>query len=107
MIFMGRIAVIGDYESICAYESVGFVTYSVESISEARRVFEEIKKGDYPVIFICENYIRELDELYNELCESIIPAVIPIPSGNSKGDYAVSKLKGFVEKAVGTDIIFK
>lgn len=107
MICMGRIAVIGDYESICAYESVGFVIYPVTNLKEAKNVLEEIKKGDFPVIFICENYINELDEVYDKLCECIIPAIIPIPDGEKRCDYAISKLKGFVEKAVGTDIIFK
>ena len=107
MIFMGKIAIIGDYESICAYESVGFVTYPVENSVEAARALDEIKKGDYPVIFIYENYISELDEEYRKLCENLIPAVIPLRSGNGEGTYALSKLKGFVEKAVGTDIIFK
>ena len=104
---MGKIAVIGDYESICGYESVGFVIYPVENSFEAAKILDEVKKGDYPVVFICENYIRDIDEVYNKFCDCIIPAIIPIPSGTKKYDYAVSKLKGFVEKAVGTDIIFK
>ena len=81
---MYKIAVVGDYDSIYGFATLGLDTFPV---------------ADRKVAAECKNVIEKYQE-------RILPAIIQIPgvSGNT-GD-GVQGVKNSVEQAVGSDILF-
>lgn len=106
MIKSGKMAVIGDRDSIICFKAIGADTFSAETFSEAHDTLRELLKQDYAVIFITEELCGLLESTLEKLKERTYPALIPIPSGAGSTGYAVKSMKKDVEKAIGADIIF-
>ena len=95
-----NIAVIGDSESIKGFAAIGMDIYPCDDNENAPHLFRKIADGDnYAVIFITE-------EMFGLVEERLIPAVIPIPGVKGNTGIGIKRLSSFVEKAVGSDIIF-
>ncbi len=103
---MYKIAVIGDRDSVLGFMSLGISVFEVTSTAEATKTLRRIAKEQYAVIFITQNYAREMEEAIDGYRTAALPAVIPIPDRNG-GGYGVSLMKSAVERAVGTDILFR
>ena len=103
---MYKIGVLGDYDSICAFSALGLDTEPVENAKEAETRLKDMALSDYGIIYITEQYFKELEDVIAAYRESVTPAILPIPS--VKGFYGVGKerMKKFVEQAVGSDIIY-
>ena len=87
-----NIAVIGDSESIKGFAAIGMDIYPC---------------GDnYAVIFITEEMFGLVEKERKKYEERLIPAVIPIPGVKGNTGIGIKRLSSFVEKAVGSDIIF-
>ena len=99
-----NIAVIGDSESIKGFAAIGMDIYPCDDNENAPHLFRKIADGDnYAVIFITEEMFRLVEKERKRYEERLIPAVIPIPGVKGIG---TKRLSSFVEKAVGSDIIF-
>ena len=106
MIYMYNIGVIGDYDSICGFSALGFDIFPVVSSDMARKELKALANNNYGIIYITESLMEELQpdcEIYNE---KPMPCIIPIPSSGGVTGFGESRLKSFVERAVGSDIIF-
>lgn len=103
---MKKIAVIGDYENICGFSALGLDIFGVTDQKDAETTLKNLAENDYAIIYIAENYIENMPELFKKYQEKLIPAIIPIPSGNSSSGFGIKKVKQYVEQAVGSDIIF-
>ena len=103
---MYKIGVLGDYDSICAFAALGLDTVSVESVKEAEERIKDMVLSGYGIIYVTEHYFKELEDVIAGYRENLTPAILPIPG--VKGFYGVGKerMKGFVEQAVGSDIIY-
>ncbi len=102
----GRIAVIGDKDSILAFKAVGAEVFAAYSGFEANDILRALSKQDYAVIFITEQLAEEVKETLSKLKTRTYPTVIPIPSQSGPTGFAMKGLKKDVEKAVGADILF-
>ena len=103
---MYKIGVLGDYDSICAFSALGLDIAPVSDVKEAEAKLKDMALAEYGIIYITEQYFKELESVLSAYRESVTPAILPIPC--VKGFYGVGKerMKKFVEQAVGSDIIY-
>src|SRR4030042_6519028 len=102
-----KIAIIGNHNVILGFKALGVDAFSVENKSEAERAVDEIKqKNNYGIVFITEDFMDKAKEKLEELKKDALPAIVPIPSYIKTGA-GLRNLKKIVERAVGSDILFK
>jgi len=102
-----KIAIIGDNNIILGFKALGVNTFSVKNKFETEQALDKIKsENDYGIIFITENFTEQVKEKLEEIKGEALPAIVPIPS-NIKTGAGLKNLKSIVEKAVGSDILFK
>lgn len=106
MVKDGKIAVIGDRDSILAFRAVGAETFSVANSFEANDLLKKLSKGDYAVIFISEDIAKTVEETLAKLKTRAYPSVIPIPASSGASGFGMAGLKKDMEKAIGVDILF-
>lgn len=104
---VGKIAVIGDGETVTAFLAIGAAVFKVTDEYQAADTLRTLAKSDeYAVILITENYAAKMDKLMDKLKQQAFPAVISIPGATGSNGFGMSGLKRDVEKAVGVDILF-
>ncbi|MCL2105998.1 MAG: V-type ATP synthase subunit F [Oscillospiraceae bacterium] len=103
---MYSIGVIGDYDSICGFSALGFDIFPVESAERARKELRALAGGGYGIIYITEPFVEELEADCALYEERPVPCVIPIPACTAALGAGEARLKRYVERAVGSDIIF-
>lgn len=103
---MYKSAVVGDYDSIYGFATLGLDTFPVADRKEAEEKIEALASQEYGIIYITEALAAECKNVIEKYQERILPAIIQIPgvSGNT-GD-GVQGVKNSVEQAVGSDILF-
>ncbi len=108
MRFMAKnIAIIGDSESIKGFAAIGMDIYPCDNSEIAPQLFKKLADGDnYAVIFITEEIFVLVEKERKRYEERLTPAVIPIPGVKGNSGIGTKRLSSFVEKAVGSDIIF-
>ena len=89
---MYKIAVMGDYDSIYGFATLGLDTFPVTEPGEAGKLLRRLAEGQYRVLS------RYKDELR--------PAIILIPGTSGNTGKGVERVKKSVEQAVGSDILF-
>lgn len=102
----GRIAVIGDKDSILAFKAVGAEVYTAANVFEANERLKKLTGGEYAVVFVTEDVAALIPDTLAKLKTRTFPAVIPIPSSKGGTGLGMSGLKADVEKAIGADILF-
>lgn len=103
---MYKAAVMGDYESICAFGALGLEVYPCEDKETGKKLFKKLCGGNYAVVYITEGCAKEIEEDIEKTAEAILPAVILIPGVKGNTGDGIKNVKKSVEKAVGSDIIF-
>lgn len=103
---MYKIAVLGDYDSIYGFATLGLDTFPVATQEEAGTRLHQLAGQGYGIIYITEAMAAELKHDIMRYQDQLLPAIIQIPgiSGNT-GD-GVRGVKKSVEQAVGSDILF-
>lgn len=102
-----NIAVIGDSESIKGFCAIGLDIFPCDSSADASHLFKRIADSDnYAIIFLTEELFELTEKERSRYEEKLTPAVLPIPSVKSNLSIGTKRLSSFVEKAVGSDIIF-
>ena len=109
MRFMAKnIAVIGDSESVKGFRAIGLDIYVCSGSEQAAKILRNIVDTDeYAVIYITEEYYNTSGKEISRCENRLTPALIPIPGVKGNSGTGVSRLSSFVEKAVGSDILFK
>lgn len=103
---MYKIGVVGDYDSICGFGALGLDTFVVNSIEEAEETLKKITQGDYGIIYVVEEFIEKMPQIFEKYQEKQVPGIIPIPSCKGSTGFGIGNVKKYVEQAVGSDIIF-
>ena len=85
---MYKIAVMGDYDSIYGFATLGLSICPVKDRDEAKTKLRQLAEGNYGIIYITE----------------AVAAQIPCVTGNTGA--GVEGVKKTVEQAVGSDILF-
>ncbi|MCP1101036.1 V/A-type H+-transporting ATPase subunit F [Aequitasia blattaphilus] len=103
---MYKIAVIGDYDSIYGFATLGIDTFPIHDENEAKTKLKELTGGLYKIIYITESLASKLTEEIEKYEEQITPAIILIPGISDNTGEGINRVKQSVEKAVGSDILF-
>lgn len=103
---MYKIAVVGDYESIYGFATLGLEIHPVTLPEVAKNTIRGLAKDNYGVIYITEVLAEEIKEELEIYKESLTPAIILIPGTYGNTGKGVEMVKQSVEQAVGSDILF-
>lgn len=104
-IVKGKVAVVGDKDSVLAFKAIGLDVFAVQNSVEAEEIVKKLAKN-YAVIFITEQIAMKLSELLSRYKARPYPAIIPIPSGEGSNGFGMDGVRSDVEKAIGADILF-
>ena len=104
---MYNIAVLGDYDSIYGFSALGLKTYPVASPEEGAKLLKKLSEEKTAVIYITEALAEEMKEAVEQYDSALIPAIIPIPGAAGNTGIGLKRVRKSVERAVGSDIIFK
>lgn len=103
---MYKIAVLGDYDSIYGFATLGLDTFPVTAREEAGEKLHELASGGYGIIYITEALAAELKHEIAKYQDQIAPAIIQIPGIAGNTGAGIAGVKKSVEVAVGSDILF-
>ena len=103
----GNIAVVGDSASIIGFKAIGFKTVEVENNIEVDKAVEKLISDDCFVIFITEHALEGAEDVLKKYSDSKTYAIIPIPGRFGKTGIGMRNLDGYVEHALGTNILDK
>jgi len=101
------IAIIGSPQAILGFKALGAVAFPVTSIAEGQRVLEKIRQGQYAILLITEDWAQDLEKDLTEIKQQTLPAVTVLPSQSGSQGVGYKELRKIVERAVGSDILFK
>ena len=105
MIYMFKVGVVGDKDSILAFKALGVDVFTVYGKEEARKTVETIARDNYGIIFITEQIASLIPDTIERYDKEIIPAVILIPSNQGTLNIGMDRINSSVEKAVGSNIL--
>lgn len=103
---MYKIAVMGDYDSIYGFATLGLDTFPASDPSEAAKILHRLAEGRYGIIYITEALAAQLKHEISRYQEQIKPAIIQIPGVSGNTGAGIAGVKKSVEVAVGSDILF-
>ena len=103
---MYKVAVMGDYDSIYGFATLGLDTFPVNDLSEAAKILHRIAESQYGIIYITEALAAQLKHEISRYQEQISPAIIQIPGVSGNTGAGIAGVKKSVETAVGSDILF-
>ena len=101
-----RIAVIGDYDSIYGFASLGLSTFPVDGAEEAVRTLKNLASSGYGIIYITEELAAVTAKQIQKYREEMTPAIIQIPGVKGNTGDGIMAVRRSVEQAVGSDILF-
>lgn len=104
---MLNIAVMGDYDSIYGFAALGVKTCPVTDPLEGDKLIKKLWEEGFGVIYITEALASKMPETLARYEGSLLPALIPIPGVAGNTGIGMNQVRKSVERAVGSDIIFK
>ena len=102
---MGKMAIVGDGDSIMVFKAAGVAAFPAENENKARELLRKIAK-DYQIIFLTEELAKPLSDFLKRFDEQPYPVILSIPSKNGSTGYGDELLKHAMERALGVDILF-
>lgn len=102
-----KIAVIGDETSTAGFKALGLDIFTVPEPGAAPDIWRSVDPDDYSVIFIAEPEYEMLTDEIAVLRGRTYPVVTVIPSVAGSRESGHDELKALVERAVGTDLVFR
>ncbi len=100
-----NIAVVGDRDSVLAFEAVGVEVYTPDTPEEVRRIIDSLADKEYGIIFVTEEKAQLVPETINRYNSKMVPALILIPSSKGSLGIGMEKINKNVEKAIGSNIL--
>ena len=104
---MYKIAVMGDRDSIYGYATLGLEIFPVADEKQGSQTLHNLAQNGYAVIYITENLASKIMEDIDKYRFLQLPAIILIPGVFGNTGEGINAVRRSVEKAVGSDIIFK
>lgn len=102
---MYRLAVIGDKDSVLMFKALGVDVYTAVDGDMAKKLVNKLSKEDVGIIFITEDFAKEIPETIDKYREKMTPAIILIPSNKENLGLGLKDINKSVEKAVGANIL--
>lgn len=102
----GKMAIVGDGDSIMVFKAAGVTTFSAEDEKTAKDAIRKAAK-DHQIIFVTEELADTVGDFLKRFDEEPFPVICVIPSKNGSTGYGERTLKSAMERALGVDILFK
>ncbi len=104
---MYKIGVIGDKQSVSGFLAVGLAVFPCEDLDKAKETLHRLVKEEaFAIVYVTENYCKDMEEEFEKYKDVKLPAIIPIPGMDGSHGIGVGRSKRAVERAVGVDIIY-
>lgn len=103
---MYKIAVMGDYDSIYGFATLGLDTFPVNNPEYGVTQLKRLAEDNYAVIYMTEALASDLKKEIEKYREVMKPAIILIPGISGNTGAGIAGVKKSVEQAVGSDILF-
>jgi len=104
---MYKIALIGDKDTIIGFKLLGVSLFPVTSKDEALEVLDKLVKEEYAVIFVTEDIAGQIVEEIERLQKISFASITIMPAKLEKKYLGLKILRRSIEKAIGTDILFR
>ncbi len=101
----GKIAFIGDADSVLGFRALGVETVVPEDPEEAREQFARLVKERTSIIMITENMIDHLQEQIDETVHMAIPSVVVLPGITGTQKRGEDTIRELIIRAVGVDLM--
>ena len=93
----GKMAIVGDGDSIMVFKAAGVDTFPAEDEKKAREVLRRVAK-DHQIIFLTENLAKQLTEFLKRFDESAYPVILSIPAAGGSTGHGMEILKNAMER---------
>lgn len=107
MIHMYKIGVVGERDAILGFKSLGLDVFAAYNEEDTANTINTLARNEYAVIFITEETAMKAKETIDKYTSKPFPAIILIPGAKGSLGIGMNAVKESVEKAIGTDILFK
>ncbi len=101
----GKIAFIGDADSVLGFRALGVETVVPENASEAQEQFARLVKERTSIIMITEDMIDYLQDQIDETVHMAIPSVVVLPGITGTQRRGEDTIRELIIKAVGVDLM--
>ncbi len=101
----GKIAVVGDKDSVLVFRALGLDVFPVDDEEQARQTVHALART-HAVIFVTEQVAIWADMYLKRYKSRPYPVVVPIPSAGESMGLGAAGIKSNIEKAIGADILF-
>lgn len=98
----GRIAVVGNRETVVAFRAAGLQAFPVAAGADAAARVEELIAAGYRVVFFTEELFADLAPVLERYRRAAVPCLVALPQGRS--GQSLARLQAVVRRSVGTDV---
>lgn len=104
---MYKIALMGDRDTIIGFKLLGVSLFPITKKEEPAEILNKLVKEEYAVIFITEEIACQIFKEIEKLQKTSFVGLTIIPSKLEKKYLGLKILRKNIEKAIGTDILFR
>ena len=104
---MYKIALMGDRDTIIGFKLLGVSLFPITKKDEALEILDKLVKEEYATIFVTEDIASQICEEIERLQKISFASLTIIPSKSEKKYLGLKILRKNIEKAIGTDILFR
>ncbi len=101
----GRIAFMGDADSVLGFKALGVETVVPRNADEAREQFARLVKEKTAIIMITEDMIDHLQDQIDETVHMAIPSVVVLPGIKGTQKRGEDTIRELIIRAVGVDLM--
>jgi V/A-type H+-transporting ATPase subunit F len=105
--YMYKLGVIGDKDTVLAFKALGLATFPVLNPEKAKITLRRLVNENYAAVFITEQIAEKISDTIEEFIDNVLPAIILIPNNSGSLGIGTRNVKASVEKAIGVDILFE
>ena len=105
MTSQGKIAFIGDIDSVLGFRALGVETVVPDGPEEAVACFRRLVREKISVIMVTENMFDCLEEQIEETAQRAIPAVVVLPDVTGSRHLGENTIRNLILRAVGVDLM--
>lgn len=101
----GKIAFIGDADSVLGFRALGVETVVPVNSNEAREQFARLVKEKTSIIMITEDMMDNLQDQIDETVHMAIPSVVVLPGITGTQRRGEDTIRELIIRAVGVDLM--
>ncbi len=101
----GRMAFIGDADSVLGFRALGVETYTPVSGDEAVEIFRSLVKEKASVVMITEDMLDHLQIEVDQVVSLPVPAIVVLPGVSGSKHMGEDTIRNLIIRAVGVDLM--